>query len=67
MKNVQNQFLLLSAVATILLSHGYADTNSASTSGSLSQPLFVRGYAGYHTYRISALTVTTKGHMNDLL
>jgi sialidase-1 len=61
MKYVLNQFLLLSAVATISLSHGYADTNSVSTIEALSQPLFGRGQAGYHTYRIPALTVTTKG------
>ena len=38
-----------------------AAANSPAAIESLNQPLFVRGHAGYHTYRIPALTVTTQG------
>jgi sialidase-1 len=52
---------IAATIAAMLVFAACANTNSAPPAESLSQPLFTRGHAGYHTYRIPALTVTTRG------
>lgn len=52
---------IAAVLAAIALLPACAATSPAPPAESLNQPLFVRGNAGYHTYRIPAITVTTNG------
>ena len=47
-------------MAAMALWSAGANTNSAMAQG-IAEPLFVRGRSGYHTYRIPALAVSTRG------
>jgi len=61
MRNITLRLALLAIVTALSLTDGHADTASVATVESMGQPLFARGQDGYHTFRIPALAVTTKG------